>query len=104
MAIPGGTRDGLRNNWDRLAEVYNIGGGRANSCSIWEAFDLVEKFSGKKQVYQYLDENRIGDHICYISNLAKMRAHYPAWDITVSLEETIHQIVEADCRRLSSSP
>ena len=79
----------------RVAEVYNIGGGRANSCSIWEAFTLVEQFSGQKQIYQYLDENRIGDHICYISNLAKMRSHYPAWDITISLEETIRQIVES---------
>jgi CDP-paratose 2-epimerase len=78
----------------RIAEVYNIGGGRDNSCSIWEAFKLVEKFSGKAQVYSYVDENRIGDHICYISNLAKMRAHYPGWNITISLEETIRQIVE----------
>ena len=79
----------------RRAGVYNIGGGRANSCSIWEAFEIAAKFSGKKQVYSYVDENRIGDHICYISNLAKMRADYPAWDITISLEETIGQIVDA---------
>lgn len=79
----------------RSGEVYNIGGGRANSCSIWEAFQLAEQFSGKAQVYQYLDENRIGDHICYLSDLRKMRAHYPGWDITVSLEETVRQIVEA---------
>jgi CDP-paratose 2-epimerase len=79
----------------RVAEVYNIGGGRANSCSILEAFKITEQFTGKPQVYQYLDDNRIGDHMCYISNLDKMRAHYPEWDITVSLEETIKQIVEA---------
>jgi len=85
----------------RVAEVYNIGGGRANSCSILEAFELVEKFSGRKQVWQYTDENRIGDHICYISDLAKMRRHYPGWDITVSLEETISQIVAAHAARLS---
>lgn len=84
----------------RVAEVYNIGGGRANSCSIWEAFKIAEKFSDKKQVYQYVDENRAGDHICYISNLAKMRAHYPDWDITVSLEETIRQIVAATQQKL----
>jgi CDP-paratose 2-epimerase len=78
----------------RQAEVYNIGGGRANSCSVLEAFGLAEKFSGLRQVYRYVDENRIGDHICYISDLAKMRAHYPGWDITVSLEETVRQIVE----------
>jgi CDP-paratose 2-epimerase len=79
----------------RVAEVYNIGGGRANSCSIWEAFKIAEKFTGKEQVYKYVDENRIGDHMCYISNLDKMRAHYPNWDITISLEETIRQIVVA---------
>ena len=82
-------------NAPRSAEVYNIGGGRANSCSVWEAFKIAEKFSGKAQVYSYLDENRVGDHICYISNLEKMRTHYPAWDITISLEETIKQIVGA---------
>ncbi len=79
----------------RVGEVYNIGGGRANSCSILEAFTLAEKFSGQKQVSTYVEENRIGDHICYISNLSKMRAHYPNWDISLSLEETIKQIVEA---------
>jgi CDP-paratose 2-epimerase len=79
----------------RVAEVYNIGGGRANSCSILEAFAIAEQFSGRKQRYTYVEENRIGDHICYISDLTKMRAHYPGWDITVSLEETIRQIVEA---------
>ena len=79
----------------RVAEVYNIGGGRDNSCSILEAFALTEKFTGKKQIHTYVDENRIGDHICYISDLAKMRRDYPAWDITISLEDTIKQIVDA---------
>jgi len=82
-------------NKPRIAEVYNIGGGRSNSCSILEAFSITEKFTGKKQIFQYLDDNRIGDHICYISNLDKMRNHFPEWDITISLEETIKQIVEA---------
>jgi CDP-paratose 2-epimerase len=82
-------------NTPRIAEVYNIGGGRANSCSIWEAFKIAESFSGKAQKFTYLEENRIGDHMCYISNLSKMRQHYPIWDITVSLSETIRQIVEA---------
>jgi CDP-paratose 2-epimerase len=79
----------------RVAEVYNIGGGRDNSCSILEAFEIAESFSGRKQVYTYVDENRIGDHICYYSNLSKMRQHYPGWDISQSLTETIGQIVEA---------
>ena len=84
----------------RVAEVYNIGGGRANSVSILEAFALVEGYTGRKQVYSYTDENRIGDHICYISNLAKMREHYPAWDITLSLDETIRQIVASHQSRI----
>ena len=83
----------------RVGEVYNLGGGKANSCSILEAFAIAERFSGKKQVYPYVDQNRIGDHICYYSDLRKMRAHYPSWDISVGLEETIRQIVEAWQRR-----
>ncbi len=79
----------------RVAEVYNLGGGKQNSCSILEAFSIAESFSGKPQVYTYVDENRIGDHICYYSDLSKMREHYPAWDITLSLNDTIGQIVEA---------
>ena len=79
----------------RVAEVYNLGGGKQNSCSILEAFDIAESFTGKKQIYSYVEENRIGDHICYYSDLRKMKSHYPAWDITISLTETIRQIVEA---------
>jgi len=79
----------------RVAEVYNLGGGKDNSCSILEAFGIAEKFTGKAQKYIYVDENRIGDHICYYSDLRKMKTHYQNWDITQSLEETMRQIVEA---------
>jgi len=85
----------------RVAEVYNLGGGKENSCSILEAFKLTESFSGKAQEFQYVDENRIGDHICYYSDLRKLRDHYPNWDVRISLEETIGQIVEAWQDRLS---
>ena len=85
----------------RIAEVYNLGGGKNNSCSILEAFKLAEQFSGKAMDYVYLEENRIGDHICYYSDLSKMRDHYPGWDITISLEETIEQIVRSWQTRLS---
>lgn len=89
-------------NAPRVAEVYNIGGGRANSCSVLEAFALAEEFSGERQVFHYVEENRVGDHICYISNLAKMRSHYPAWDITVSLRDTVRQIVGASREKLKA--
>lgn len=85
----------------RIAEVYNLGGGRENSCSILEAFQLAEEFSGKAQRYSYLDEARIGDHICYYSNLEKMKAHYPDWSIEYPLRETFRQIVESWQKRLS---
>ncbi|MGD0253335.1 MAG: NAD-dependent epimerase/dehydratase family protein [Verrucomicrobiota bacterium] len=79
----------------RCSEVYNLGGGRENSCSVLEAFKLAEKFSGRAMKCAYVEQNRVGDHICYYSDLRKMRAHYPKWDITKSLEQTIKEIVEA---------
>lgn len=85
----------------RVAEVYNLGGGKENSCSILEAFKIAEKFSGKGQKFTYVDENRIGDHICYYSDLRKMRADYPDWDLTKSLEDTVGEIVASWQRRLA---
>jgi len=79
----------------RIAEVYNLGGGKANSCSILEAFAMVEAASGKAMHYSYSDQNRIGDHICYYSDLSKMRRHYPNWDIRESLPNIIAEIVAA---------
>ncbi len=77
----------------RTGEVYNLGGGKSNSCSILEAFKIVESISQRPQKYVYVDQNRIGDHICYYSDLRKMRDHYPGWDITKRLEQTIQEIV-----------
>lgn len=84
----------------RVAEVYNLGGGKENSCSILEAFEMTEAITGKKQIYTYIDQNRIGDHICYYSDLRKMKSHYPNWDITKSLQETICEIIESWKKRL----
>jgi CDP-paratose 2-epimerase len=78
----------------RVAEVYNIGGGKNNTCSILEAFALVESHTGQPMQYSYNDKAREGDHICYYSDLRKMKAHYPNWDITISLEDCIRQMVE----------
>ncbi|HMO60623.1 MAG TPA: NAD-dependent epimerase/dehydratase family protein [Ferruginibacter sp.] len=79
----------------RIAEVYNIGGGKENSCSILEAFDIISSISGKKMKYKYNETNRIGDHICYYSDLTKMKAHYPSWDITKSLTTTFEEIYQS---------
>lgn len=83
----------------RAGEVYNLGGGRANSVSILEAFALIEQISGKPMKYEYVDQNRQGDHICYISNLTKMQANYPGWSITKGLKTTFLEIHDAWVRR-----
>jgi CDP-paratose 2-epimerase len=79
----------------RCGEVYNLGGGRGNSCSILEAFKFIETYSGKQMIYEYVDKNREGDHICYISNLSKMKTHYPKWSITKNLEHIFEEIYRA---------
>ena len=79
----------------RIAEVYNLGGGKQNSCSILEAFDLIADLSGKSMKYKYSEENRIGDHICYYSDLSKMKSHYPKWNITKSLKQTFEEIYKS---------
>ena len=79
----------------RIGEVYNLGGGRGNSCSILEAFDRIAAVSGKPMRYEYVDKNREGDHICYISDLSKIKNHYPTWDITKSLDDIFTEIHHA---------
>jgi CDP-paratose 2-epimerase len=76
----------------RAGEVYNIGGGRSNSCSVLEAFKKIEGISGKPMIYEYQEQNRAGDHICYISDLRKMKAHYPGWNIQKSLDDIFQEI------------
>jgi CDP-paratose 2-epimerase len=79
----------------RSGEVYNLGGGRANSCSIIEAGAAIEQITGKKMNFEYVDAPRKGDHICYISNLAKARSHYPDWDISVPLDKIFSEIASS---------
>jgi CDP-paratose 2-epimerase len=76
----------------RCGEVYNLGGGRTNSISILEAFKLIEGISDKAMKFVYHVENRKGDHICYISNLSKMKIHYPRWDVTINLQRIFEEI------------
>lgn len=85
----------------RSGEVYNLGGGKGNSCSILEAFKMAEACTGKKQVYTYVDQARSGDHICYYSDLSKMKAHYPKWNLEHNLPNIFQEIVAAWRQRLS---
>lgn len=88
----------------RSGEVYNLGGGRENSCSILEAFDRIAVLSKNKMAYEYVEKNREGDHICYISDLSKMQGHYPAWGITKSLDDIFEEIFTAWKLREVSRP
>lgn len=78
----------------RSAEVYNIGGARRASISILEAIELCERISGRKFKYEYVDQNRTGDHIWWISDVSKFKAHYPGWDYKYDLETTVKEIFE----------
>ena len=79
----------------KQGEVYNVGGGRNNSTSILEAIDTINEIAGTNwKNYTISEENRIGDHIWYITDLGKFKKDYPNWDITISLRETIKEMVE----------
>ncbi|PWU00637.1 MAG: NAD-dependent epimerase [Terriglobia bacterium] len=84
----------------RCAEVYNLGGGKGNSCSILEAFRMIEGLTGKPQRWSYVAQNRAGDHICYYSDLTKMQAHYPGWSISKPLAAIFQEIVEGWSHRV----
>lgn len=79
----------------RPGEVYNLGGGKQNAASLIECVDLIKKVAGSKPELTYSETNRIGDHICYYSDLSKLRSHYPEWDLTFSLEAIVTEIVDA---------
>jgi CDP-paratose 2-epimerase len=77
----------------RVAAVYNLGGGRANSVSVLEAIAHLEALAGRRLKTEYVDQARIGDHICYISDLRRLRADYPGWSITRSLDDILRELI-----------
>jgi CDP-paratose 2-epimerase len=86
----------------RPGEVYNLGGGRDNSCSILEAFDRTAALSGKAMRHEYVEKHREGDHICYISDLRKIINHFPEWRPTKSLDAIFAEIHASWARRLKA--
>jgi CDP-paratose 2-epimerase len=77
----------------RPGEVYNLGGGRANSGSLMECVAKVEALLGWKMKTQYVEQARKGDHICYISDLTKLQTHYPGWRLTYDLDRILEELV-----------
>ncbi|WP_457093450.1 NAD-dependent epimerase/dehydratase family protein [Microvirga sp. P5_D2] len=87
----------------RVAAVYNIGGGKDNSVSMLEAFELVQSTTGKPMNSSYSDQHRQGDHICYYSDLSRIRQDYPDWNITKSVQTCVEEIVEGWMPRLAKT-
>jgi CDP-paratose 2-epimerase len=81
------------------AQVYNIGGGRESNCSMLEAIDLCEQITGRKMKYTYTEDNRSGDHIWYVSDLAKFKKRYPAWGIRYDVPRILREIYEFNRER-----
>jgi CDP-paratose 2-epimerase len=77
----------------RAGEVYNLGGGRESNASILECFEMIEAASRRKVSWRYDERNRDGDHICYISDMAKFRAHYPKWSLRRRVPDIIDEMV-----------
>ena len=87
----------------RPGEVYNIGGGRENAASVLECIELIEQIGGYRLQWTLADDNRKGDHICYISNLAKLRRDYPQWKVRVPLQEIIAQMIDSEGRKAKAA-
>ena len=86
----------------RPGEVYNMGGGRENSASFVVCIALIEKRIGRKILTVYKDENRKGDHICYISDLRKFKNHYPEWSLTRTLDSIVDELIKAESLKAKS--
>jgi CDP-paratose 2-epimerase len=85
-----------------LGRIYNIGGGRDNSCSILEALQRVEALTGRAMQFEYNETPRPGDHICYITDLSAIHADYPQWSITRSLDDIMRELIDSWTRRICS--
>ena len=83
----------------RHGEVYNAGGGRQSNVSMREAIAKIEALTGKKANVIYKDDNRVGDHIWYISDLSKFKSHYPDWDITYDIDTILEEMCTAALAR-----
>ena len=79
----------------RVAEVYNIGGGRHSNCSMLEAIDMCQELSGRRLEVTYLDDNRSGDHVWWISDLGKFKLHFPDWSYKYTLREILQESFES---------
>jgi CDP-paratose 2-epimerase len=83
----------------RVAEVYNIGGSRFSNCSMLEAIQYCEAIADKKLDWNYIESNRIGDHIWWISDVQKFKDHYPSWELTYTVPDILKEIFSENISR-----
>jgi CDP-paratose 2-epimerase len=95
--------DAIYNN-PRVAAVYNIGGGRQSNCSMQEAIHTCQSIAGRELDHSYTDDNRVGDHIWYISDLGKFKQDYPEWDLTYDVPAILREIYERNVERWQAAP
>ncbi|MFT5304126.1 MAG: CDP-paratose 2-epimerase [Mariniblastus sp.] len=86
-------------NDPRCGEVYNIGGSRFSHCSMLEAIQICEQISDRKLTYTYEEDNRIGDHIWYVSDVSKFQEHYPKWSLTKDIHTILGEIYQSNTSR-----
>ena len=85
----------------RPGEVYNLGGGKANAASLLECVEMIAERSGRRPELTYDETNRVGDHICYYTDMAKFRQHFPAWEQRYSLDAIVEEMVAAVAAQLA---
>ena len=83
----------------RIGEVYNAGGSRHSNCSMLEAINICEELSGREMIWTYEENNRVGDHIWWISDVRKFKSHFPEWEYRYGIREILEEIVEAQMVR-----
>ena len=83
----------------RIGEVYNAGGSRHSNCSMLEAINICEELSGREMIWTYEENNRVGDHIWWISDVRKFKSHFPEWEYRYGMREILEEIVEAQMVR-----
>lgn len=88
----------------RSGAVYNLGGGRASNCSVLEAIALCQEVTGRELNWNYVDDNRVGDHMWWISDLSSFQDHYPAWQLRYDIRQILTEIFESNRSRWNADP
>lgn len=86
----------------RSGEVYNMGGARFSHCSMREAISLCQEIAGRELQHSYAEDNRVGDHIWYVSDVSKFQSHYPGWQLTKNVNDILTEMYEANVERWSA--